>query len=163
MIPKRITVHCSGSRKGRSMTMNELRSFHTSPKPHGRGWSDIGYHFVIDLFGNVHTGRPITRQGAGVKGHNKDTVHICLIGGLDRNGKPAFTYSDRQMEALFKHILHLDDTYPSLDLANTRGHRDYSPDRDGDGKIGPHEYIKQCPCFDVREWLAAGLEAYGLV
>lgn len=163
MIPRRITVHCSGSRKGHSMTVQEIRNFHTSPKPHGRGWSDIGYHFIIDQFGNVHDGRPITRQGAGVKGHNKDTVHICLIGGLNSHGEPAFTYSDPQMEALFKHIIALDEQYETIRLEDTRGHRDYSPDRDGDGKIGPHEYVKACPCFDVREWLAAGLEAHGMV
>ena len=30
------------------------------------------------------------------------------------------------------------------------GHRDTSPDLDGSGEVEPKEYIKACPCFDVR-------------
>jgi N-acetylmuramoyl-L-alanine amidase len=31
------------------------------------------------------------------------------------------------------------------------GHRDLSPDLDGDGIVEPQEWIKQCPCFDAKE------------
>jgi N-acetyl-anhydromuramyl-L-alanine amidase AmpD len=34
------------------------------------------------------------------------------------------------------------------------GHRDLSPDLDGDGQVEPHEWIKLCPAFEVRDWLA---------
>ncbi len=33
------------------------------------------------------------------------------------------------------------------------GHRDLSPDLDGDGEIEPEEWIKACPCFEAsKEW-----------
>ena len=38
--------------------------------------------------------------------------------------------------------------YP--DIRQVIGHRDTSPDRNGDGIISPNEFIKMCPCFDVR-------------
>lgn len=31
------------------------------------------------------------------------------------------------------------------------GHRDTSPDLNGDGVISPNEYMKACPCFDVQK------------
>ena len=36
--------------------------------------------------------------------------------------------------------------------ATVLGHRDLSPDRDGDGIVEPHEWRKACPCFDARAW-----------
>ena len=33
------------------------------------------------------------------------------------------------------------------------GHRDLSPDLDGDGEIEPEEWIKACPCFNAEmDW-----------
>lgn len=161
MYPKRITVHCSANRKGRYLTASELRKFHTDPEPVGKGWSDIGYHFVIRTDGVTETGRPLTRQGAGVGGHNEDNVHICLVGGLDVNGKPAFTYSDSQMNALYGLIMDLVSEY-NIPLIEVCGHRDYSPDLNGDGDITQDEWIKVCPCFDVRSWLKSQCESNGV-
>ncbi|MBP1594036.1 MAG: N-acetylmuramoyl-L-alanine amidase, partial [Bacteroidetes bacterium] len=31
------------------------------------------------------------------------------------------------------------------------GHRDLSPDLNGNGVIESHEWLKQCPCFNVSE------------
>jgi len=42
----------------------------------------VGYHYVVDLQGNVHKGRCITQVGAHVKGHNKTSIGICYVGGL---------------------------------------------------------------------------------
>jgi N-acetyl-anhydromuramyl-L-alanine amidase AmpD len=33
------------------------------------------------------------------------------------------------------------------------GHRDLSPDKDGDGVVEKHEWVKACPCFDVKTQL----------
>ncbi|MCT8703246.1 N-acetylmuramoyl-L-alanine amidase, partial [Glaesserella parasuis] len=44
----------------------------------------------------------------------------------------------------------LEAKYPN---AKIYGHRDLSPDRNGDGTIAPNEWVKDCPCFDVWEWL----------
>lgn len=156
MNPKRITVHCSANRIGRYLTAKELRKFHTDPEPVGRGWSDIGYHFVIRTDGIVETGRPLTRQGAGVAGHNKNNIHICLVGGLDLRGRPADTYTHEQYHALFALICDLCERF-KIPYSNVCGHRDFSPDLNGDGVITSNEFIKECPCFDVRTWFAKQL------
>lgn len=33
------------------------------------------------------------------------------------------------------------------------GHRDLSPDLNGNGIIEPFEFMKACPSFEVSEWL----------
>jgi N-acetyl-anhydromuramyl-L-alanine amidase AmpD len=86
-----------------------------------------------------------------VQGWNTRSVGVCLVGGLDDDGKPANTYSLAQMASLRSIVEMLERAYPEADVV---GHRDLSPDLDGDGIIGKHEWIKDCPCFEVREWRA---------
>ena len=59
-------VHCTATPEGRPTTVEDIRSWHKA-----RGWSDIGYHYVIYLDGSVHEGRPVERMGAHCKGQNK--------------------------------------------------------------------------------------------
>jgi hypothetical protein len=39
-------------------------------------------------------------------------------------------------------------------IQNVLGHRDFSPDLNGDGLITPNEWMKACPCFDVSKKLS---------
>jgi N-acetylmuramoyl-L-alanine amidase len=48
-----------------------------------RGFLAIGYHFVISPTGRIFRGRPVDRMGAHVKGHNRGTVGICLMGDFE--------------------------------------------------------------------------------
>lgn len=157
MNPKRITVHATASTFGKFVTISDLIREHQA-----RGWRTIGYHRVICLDATVHAGRPLSQQGAHVYGFNKDNIGIALVGGLDRNGKPAFTFSEMMMDALFYEILALCERY-NIPHTEVCGHRDYSPDLNGDGKITPNEFTKQCPCFDVRSWFKLKLEQYSMV
>lgn len=45
----------------------------------GRGWTDIGYHFVVDLPGIIYEGRDIRVRGAHV-GKNTGRVGVLLLG-----------------------------------------------------------------------------------
>ena len=63
----RIVLHCSATPEGKDYSVETIRDWHVN----GRGWSDIGYHYVIRLDGSVELGRPIDKIGAHVKGHNK--------------------------------------------------------------------------------------------
>jgi len=45
-----------------------------------RGWSDIGYHFVVDKAGNIYQGRPETVIGAHVLNNNKGNIGVCVLG-----------------------------------------------------------------------------------
>ena len=71
----RIVIHTNGS-PGR--TVNQIRLYHRL-----KGWKDIGYHYVVYEDGSVHPGRPEHLPGAGVKGLNAHTLHVCFVGNGD--------------------------------------------------------------------------------
>ncbi|XP_062620951.1 peptidoglycan recognition protein 1-like [Saccostrea cucullata] len=60
----------------------EVRSYQTY-HIYNRGWSDIGYNFLIGEDGNVYEGRGWGKEGAHTKGLNKDSIGICFIGNFD--------------------------------------------------------------------------------
>ena len=59
----KIIVHCSATPEGKAFSVADIRRWHLQ-----RGFSDIGYHFVIYLDGSVHVGRPLAKAGAHCKG-----------------------------------------------------------------------------------------------
>lgn len=145
-----IVIHCSATRAGQDVRAADIDKWHKE-----RGFAMIGYNYVIDLDGTVEVGRPLSRDGAhcntaGTSGrsYNRHSIGICYVGGLDKDGKPADTRTSEQKRALRDLVYKLMDEYP--DIVEVIGHRDASPDRNKDGKITPNEWIKQCPCFDVR-------------
>lgn len=145
-------MHCSATREGKWITAQDIDAMHKK-----RGWSMIGYHRVIRLDGSTQQGRPFNRRGAHVKGNNINTIGICMVGGLDRDGKAKDTFSEWQYFCLFAEITKLLERFPNI--RTIKGHREYSPDLNGDGLIQPREWIKMCPCFNVSEFL----EAEGIV
>lgn len=96
MKPFRITIHCTATPNGERRDVEVIRAFHKAPPPHGRGWSDIGYHSLIQPDGEVQPGRSLTEQGAHVSGANEGNLGICLV-GTDR-------FSWRQLSALKSHV-----------------------------------------------------------
>ncbi len=145
MKPKFVTVHCSATRPKNEFTVANLRDLHVRQK----GWSDIGYHFYITRDGIIHPCRPLSRNGAHVKGHNKDNIGVCLEGGLsDRIGEPENNFTEEQFSALRYLLTEMQSNYGIPDC-NVKGHRDWFPDLNGDGVIDRRDWLKECPCFDV--------------
>lgn len=141
-----IVVHCSATRGSLDIRAADIDRWHRA-----RGWAGIGYHYVITRRGEVEAGRPEEQFGAHVAGFNRTTIGVCLVGGILEDGKTASAnFTEAQMHALGSLILTLHAKYPG---ATILGHRDLSPDKDGDGVVERHEWLKECPCFDVREWL----------
>ncbi len=150
---KEIHIHCSATREGQAITADEIRKWHLA-----RGWSDIGYHYIIG-HQQIEFGRPLGRIPASARSHNSNAAAICYIGGLDSNGKPKDTRTERQKELLIKMIKQLKHIYPKAVIV---GHRDLSPDRDGDSKIEKSEWLKSCPCFPAEKWgFELGLQPKG--
>lgn len=145
-----IIVHCSATKAGLDFTATDIDRWHRE-----RGFNGIGYHYVIRLDGKLEKGRDVTLAGAHCKGWNERSVGICYIGGLDENGRPADTRTNAQKRVLYQIIIDLQREYNILQVL---GHRDTSPDLNGDGVIEPYEYVKACPCFDVKEFLRSGRE-----
>lgn len=144
-----IVIHCSATRAGQDVRAADIDKWHKE-----RGFSRIGYNYVIDLDGTVEVGRPLTMDGAhcntaGLSGlsYNKHSIGICYVGGLDAFGNPADTRTPEQKLALANLVYKLMEEYPIVEVI---GHRDASPDKNGDGVISRNEWIKQCPCFDVK-------------
>ena len=145
-----IIVHCSATKAGQDFTVADIDHWHRQ-----RGFNGIGYHYVIRLDGKLEKGRDVALAGAHCKGWNERSVGICYIGGLDENGRPADTRTNAQKRVLYQIIMDLQREYNILQVL---GHRDTSPDLNGDRVIEPYEYVKACPCFDVKEFLRSGRE-----
>jgi hypothetical protein len=101
--------------------MRAIQDFHQIV----RGWSDIGYHFVVDRAGNIYQGRPETVIGAHVLSHNTGNIGVCVLGCYH----PPELYCNDQLtqasrDSLVKLYAWISETYdynPYVLL----GHRDY--------------------------------------
>ena len=137
-----LIVHCTATRaawwadRRPQEKVDEVRSWHVEK----RGWSDIGYHYLIDRDGTVVEGRPIEKTGAHAKGYNKTSVGIALFGGHGGHEDDAFDmhFTPEQDRALRKLIAQLRMEYPSINTV--MGHNEVS--------------AKMCPCFQVTSWLS---------
>ena len=126
----KIILHCSATREGQDISTETIRGWHVNE----RGWSDIGYHFVVLLDGTVDKARPVKRQGAHVRGKNKGSIGICYIGGCDADMNPKDTRNEAQKKSLEELITYLMESY---DDATLHGHNEFSS--------------KACPSFNVQE------------
>jgi N-acetyl-anhydromuramyl-L-alanine amidase AmpD len=156
-IPDSIIVHCSATRAGRDFHASDIDAMHRS-----RGFSQIGYHYVVCLDGTIETGRPESMVGAHCSNHgfssssyNYHSIGICYIGGLDANGKEADTRTPEQKESIRRLIQDICSRYKIIEVL---GHRDTSPDTNKDGIVESYEWTKQCPCYDVRKDLGTFLD-----
>lgn len=123
-----IIVHCTATPEARECTVTEIRRWHIQ-----RGFSDIGYHYIIHLDGRVEEGRNIDIAGAHCTGHNAHSIGVVYVGGCAKDGKtPKDTRTEAQKAALAALLIDLRKLYPS---ASIHGHRDFAN--------------KACPSFDA--------------
>lgn len=133
-----IVLHCAAVPTGwyfrlsNQEMFNLIRSWHTMEPPKGRGWRNIGYHYVIALDGQTMTGRPADEVGAHVMGHNRGKLGVLLIerGKIDRIGKFYDYFSEKQRDAVRS-------LARSYGITKITGHNDYAP--------------KLCPGFKVQQ------------
>lgn len=141
----KIIIHCSASKEGVDIGVKEINKLHIK-----RGYNGIGYHYVIRINGVIENGRDISKIGAHTSGYNTGSIGICYVGGLDKNGKIKDTRTYQQKNSMYQLVKKLIEMY---NIKEVKGHRDYSPDTNGDGVISKYEWIKGCPCFDVSDWM----------
>ncbi|MFS2161219.1 N-acetylmuramoyl-L-alanine amidase [Pseudomonas sp. Pseusp122] len=140
-----LVVHCSASGPHIDVGVRDITRWHVQ-----RGFTTVGYHYVIRRNGELETGRRENAIGAHATGHNARSIGICLVGGVDINNKPANNFTDEQLATLERLLRELKVRYPKARIC---GHRDLSPDKNGDGRITPNEFTKACPSFDINPWL----------
>lgn len=131
----RIVVHCSATPTKMDIGVNTIRGWHVLE----RGWSDIGYHYVITRDGKVQKGRPVARAGAHSRGFNKDSIGICYVGGLNNDMEDEDNRTDAQKAAMYDLIVELCVRFPHIN--DICGHCDLP------------RVTKTCPNFDVKDWL----------
>lgn len=136
---ERVFLHCSANDNPR-ITVKDIHRWHSDPKPKGRGWTVIGYHYFIDAKGVIWEGRPLSKIPAAQAGHNAKTIAICVHGGQD--GKPD-AFNKAQMDALLCLCQEINNAYEG-DIT-FHGHREVS--------------AKACPVFDYEAIL--GLDEKG--
>lgn len=127
-----IIIHCAATPEGKNFTVDDIRSWHKA-----RGFSDIGYHYVVYRDGRIMLGRPIGQQGAHTADHgkNRGTIGVCYIGGLAADGKtPKDTRTEAQRSSLLWLSKQLASKFP---IKRITGHNQYAN--------------KACPSFDVRK------------
>lgn len=127
---KEIIVHCSATAEGKDFTVAQIRQWHLQ-----RGFTDIGYHYVIYRDGSVHVGRSEEVSGAHCTGHNTISIGVCYIGGCASDGKtPKDTRTEAQKAALVKLLKELKVKYPNA-------------------RIYPHYKFanKACPSFNAEK------------
>ena len=126
----KIIIHCTATPEGREVTVKDVRAWHAQ-----RGFTDIGYHYLIMLDGTIANGRPIELSGAHTLGHNYDSIGIAYVGGMTKDMKKAKdTRTPAQKVALLSLLAKLVVEYPNVEIY---GHRDFSD--------------KECPSFDARK------------
>lgn len=137
-----IFVHCTATPEGKEFHAKDIDKMHRA-----RGFNGIGYHYIICLDGSIEKGRPDDTVGAHVQNYNSISVGISYIGGVEKDGKTAKdTRTPAQKAAMVTLLRDLKAKYPG---AKIMGHRDISPDLNGNGRVDPYERIKECPCFDA--------------
>lgn len=128
-----IVVHCSATRVNQNFTVEQLEACHKA-----RGFDTISYHYYITKDGTLYPCRPERIAGAHARHYNAHSIGICYEGGLDANGHPADTRTLAQKVTMEELLHSLCVDYPDAEIL---GHRDLPNVR------------KDCPCFDVRDWL----------
>jgi N-acetylmuramoyl-L-alanine amidase len=137
-----IVIHYTATYADRVVTVAEIDRWHKD-----RGFSGIGYHFVIDQKGVIYGGRPIAQAGAHVRGYNANTVGITYVGGLKPGTAGKIGYDTRtsaQKIAIRGQCARLLKKYPSIRWI--LGHKDLAP--------------TQCPGFDAKTEYAAMTEHF---
>jgi N-acetylmuramoyl-L-alanine amidase len=126
----KLIIHCSDTYARMDIGAQEIKSWHQQ-----RGWSTIGYHYVIRKDGSIEEGRNIDIPGAHCYGYNKNSIGICYVGGRSDNDKPTDDRTEAQKKTLAALCINLQAEHPN---ATIHGHREFSN-------------TKSCPNFDVHE------------
>jgi len=150
VLTNRIFIHSTASDNPDQDNLEAVTELHTSgPDKHlmwgkysttGKSFSTVGYHFLITKNPcEIVIGRDMSLMGAGVYGHNSDSIHIALCGNKE--------FSEEQFEELRICLDSLYMVYPNLNDTCVFGHREVNP-------------AKECPGFSVNEVLIKHTNSY---
>jgi N-acetylmuramoyl-L-alanine amidase len=127
-----IVIHCTGTQP--EARVEAIQKYWREVMK----WRSPGYHYLIEANGDINFLQENNRPTNGVSGHNAGAIHVCYIGGIDRQGKPSDTRTAAQNRSLEAVVRSLRSEYPQAQIL---GHRDFPGVK------------KACPSFEVSAWL----------
>lgn len=141
-----LVIHCTATPEGREVTAADIKRWHTSAPPVGRGWKQVGYTDLFHLDGTVERLASNNEDANvdpweitnGVAGYNGISRHIVYVGGVDVSNvkKEKDTRTTAQREAMKRYVLNFHRKHPTVKIV---GHNQLA--------------TKACPSFDVPQWL----------
>ena len=127
----KIVLHSTYTPAGREHDVEDIRAWHKA-----KGWSDIGYHYLIKIDGTIEMGRSLKNIGAHARGHNQGSIGVVYVGGMSASGRtPEDTRTPNQIESMNRLVDSLNVVFGGN--LTVIGHNEVSS--------------KACPCFDVAE------------
>lgn len=137
-----LVIHCTATPAGREVSADEIRRWHTAPRPRGRGWKQVGYTDMIHLDGRVERLVGNNEDNNvdpwevtnGASGYNGISRHIVYVGG----GRGTDTRTPAQLKAMADYVRAFHAKHPEVKII---GHAEISN--------------KKCPCFNVGQWLTS--------
>lgn len=124
-----IVVHCTAT--GQDATIDAIKRYWREKLK----WKSVGYHYIIEASGKETQLQSIAHQTNGVKGHNANSIHVCYVGGVDKQGNPIDNRTDEQKKKLITRLSALRVMFPNAVIL---GHRDFKG------------VAKACPSFDAK-------------
>lgn len=143
---KYLVIHCTDTPEGRKTSAADIKAWHLTPPPVGRGWKQVGYTDMIHLDGSIT--RLVNNNEDefvdnweitnGVRGYNGISRHIVYVGGRTKDfSQPKDTRTPAQLKALEEYVKDFKERFPNVEIV---GHRDLDSG-------------KACPSFDVKMWI----------
>lgn len=140
-----LVLHCTATPEGLEVSAADIRRWHTSAPPKGRGWKQVGYTDMIHLDGRVE--RLVNNNEDanvdpweitnGAKGYNSVSRHVVYVGGLASDAKTARdTRTAAQLRTMTAYVKSFHQRFPDVKII---GHNQVA--------------AKDCPSFDVPRWL----------
>lgn len=139
-----LVIHCTATPLGQRVSADDIRAWHTSQPPRGRGWKQVGYTDMIHLDGRIERLVANNEDAVvdpwevtnGAVGYNGVSRHIVYVGGLGADGRPRDTRTPAQKAAMSAYVKGFAAKHKDVKIV---GHNNLS--------------AKACPCFDVKMWL----------
>lgn len=136
--------HCLATPKGFEVSSDEVRKWHLSKPPVGRGWAQVGYSDIIHLDGRIENMVEYNEDDwvdpweitNGALGMNYKSRHVAYVGGIDLASKPKDTTTPAQVRSMKWYVGDMIAKHPDIIIG---GHNQFDN--------------KACPSFNVPKWL----------
>ncbi len=131
-----VVVHCAATPVGVYYDAYDIDDWHLDrwgPR------SGCGYHYVILLDGTIQKSRWVDYPGAHVRGHNRNSIGVCYIGGVFEDNSPAFDHETPEQRQSLLRLLNLLKNDYNLKDTDILGHNEFPGVK------------KSCPCLDMDE------------